>query len=130
MTARMNTEAKEVLVVDDDSVVLKSCKRIIESEHETWNITTATSVKEAYQALSKNSFSLLIIDVMMPAEDGCELIKQAKQWDPKVPVLAMSGYPTAEVTKRCTEKGADLFIPKPFTPDELIKAIESLVTGG
>ena len=126
----MENEEIELLVVDDDAVVLKSCIRIIRSEYENWKVTAVTSVKEAYQCLSKKKFALLIIDIMMPEEDGGELIKHAKQWDPKVPVLAMSGYPTEEIVRRCQENGADLFIPKPFTPDELFDAINTLLHGG
>jgi len=120
----------EILVVDDDAVVLKSCTRILQVSHKDWNITTVSSVKEAYQSLSRTEFSVLIVDIMMPEENGYMLIEKAKSWDPKVLILAMSGYPTAEIIKKSKESGAEDFIPKPFNPDELTEAVEKLIQGG
>jgi CheY-like chemotaxis protein len=77
-------------------------------------------------------FDMMIMDVKMPDRDGVFLLESItekwplKTW-PKLPVLVMSGYPTPETIQSLIEKGAREFIPKPFTPDELLRAVNKLL---
>lgn len=119
----------KVLVVDDDSVVLLSCKRILERERKSWKVTTVSSSKEAFGKLESETFNLFLVDIMMPGDSGYDFIKKVKSSNPDIPVLAMSGYPTSDVMSQCRECGAESFIPKPFKPEELLQAIHSIVQG-
>jgi DNA-binding NarL/FixJ family response regulator len=119
----------KVLIVDDDPVVLLSCKRILEREMKTWAVSTASSPNEAFQILEGENFDFFLVDIMMPGYSGYDFIKDVKIMKPETPVLAMSGYPTADVISQCREYGAESFIPKPFKPEELLEAILSIVQG-
>ncbi len=110
-----------ILVVDDDRVVLSSCRRILEAEGYSTRVTS--NVKEALAALESGNFDLLLADVIMPEYDGIYLIGNVKQKWPDLPILVMSGYPTPETISSGRRLGATHFIAKPFTPDELIEAV-------
>jgi DNA-binding NtrC family response regulator len=113
---------KSILIVDDDRIVLDSCKRILEAEGYATALTS--SAKEALQALEKKNFDLLLVDVIMPEYDGMYLIGNVKERRPDLPILVMSGYPTPETISSGMRMGATHFIAKPFTPDELIDAVD------
>lgn len=117
----------DILVVDDDPIVLHSCVRILESSG--YNIVTATRVKEAMEILEQQNFSLMLVDIKMPEEDGLALIKKAREKGYPIPILVMSGFPTNETIRSSIESGAHAFISKPFTPDELAEEVKKIVKG-
>ena len=124
---------KKLLVVDDDRIILESCKRILEKEGFT--VVLVTNVSDAIKNLEKSGiFDLMIMDVKMPKMDGVHLLKKiTEKWPrdtwPTLPVLVMSGYPTSETIKTMIENGVKEFIPKPFTPDELLSSVYKLLKG-
>jgi DNA-binding NtrC family response regulator len=124
-------KCKKLLVVDDDRIVLESCKRILETEGFT--VVLVTSAYDAINKLEKSGiFDLMIMDVKMPKKDGVYLLKKIiEKWPPEkwptLPVLVMSGYPTSETIKILIENGVKEFIPKPFTPDELLSSVYKLL---
>ena len=117
----------KVLVVDDDPVVLKSCQRVL--TEEGFELALASSAAGALVRLKEGCFDLLLADIKMPEKDGLFLMEQARQQCPDIPVLVMSGYPTPDTISRSAALGATDFIAKPFTPDELIEAIHSVMGG-
>lgn len=119
---------KQILVVDDDPVVLASCQRILESEGYATCLTS--SVQEALQTLEEKKFDLLLVDVIMPEYDGMYLIGNVREKRQGLPILVMSGYPTPETISSGRQLGATRFIAKPFTPEELIQAVEKALAGG
>ncbi len=114
-----------VLVVDDDPIVLASCRRVLEAEGFT--VATAASVKEGVAAAIEQGFGLVIADIKMPEVDGLELIRKVRGWRKPIPVIAMSGYPTSETVLSSLAGGAFVFLPKPFTPEELLAALRVVV---
>ena len=117
----------QILVVDDDPVVLESCERVL--SEEGFELALASSTVEALVRLKEGCFDILLIDIKMPEKDGLFLMEQARQRCPDIPVLVMSGYPTPNTISRSTALGAKDFLAKPFTPDELIEAIHSVMGG-
>jgi DNA-binding response OmpR family regulator len=111
----------KVLIVDDDPIVLASCRRILEAEG--FAVAAAASVAEALAAMNEREFDLLVVDVKMPERDGLQLVARVKESPVPVPVIVMSGYPTSETVLASLEGGAFAFIPKPFTPDEFLASV-------
>ena len=111
----------KILVVDDDAIVVKSCRRILEAED--FEVFTCTSADEALEKIKYYDFDLLLMDVKMPKHDGLFLMREVKKNWPDIPIIVMSGYPTPETVADVLKLGATHFIPKPFRPDELIKSI-------
>jgi DNA-binding NtrC family response regulator len=111
----------KILVVDDDAIVIKSCRRILEAEG--FEVSSVPSADKALEALKSYDFDLLLIDVKMPKHDGMYLMREIKKNWPEIPIIIMSGYPTPETIAEVLKLGATLFIPKPFKPDELVKSV-------
>jgi len=110
-----------ILVVDDDAIVIKSCRRILEAEG--FEVTTVPSADEALEKIKNYDFDLLLMDVKMPKHDGIFLMREIKKNWPDIPIIVMSGYPTPETIADVLKLGAIQFIPKPFRPDEFMKSI-------
>ena len=114
-----------ILVVDDDPIVLASCKRVLETEG--YAVFTASSVPEAVTALAEREYVLLLADIKMPEYDGYHLLGSVKKEHPSLPVIVMSGFPTGEIVSASLAGGALSFVPKPFTPEELLEAVRAAI---
>lgn len=112
---------RKILVVDDDSIVLDSCQRVLADEG--FEVSLAYNADGALKTMEGEDFALLLIDVKMPKRDGLYLMGEIKKKWPKTPIIAMSGYPTPETIADGVRMGAAKFIPKPFTPDELLRSV-------
>ena len=109
------------LVVDDDSIVLASCRRVLEPAG--WSVATAANVPEALAALEREPFTLVLADLKMPVYDGLHLLAEVRRRWPTLPVIVMSGYSTGDTEEQSRQRGALAFVPKPFTPEELLAAV-------
>lgn len=109
------------LVVDDDRIVLHSCERVLSAEG--FDVRVATSARGAMQALEARVPDVMIVDVKMPELDGMWLTREIGEKCPGVPVIVSSGYAVPEVAQQGLALGAADFLPKPFTPDELIASV-------
>jgi DNA-binding NtrC family response regulator len=115
----------KILVVDDDAIVIKSCRRILEAEG--FEVTTVPSADEALEKIKYYDFNLLLMDVKMPKHDGLFLMREIKKHWPDIPIIVMSGYPTPQTIADVLKLGATQFIPKPFRPDELTKSVRQVL---
>lgn len=114
-----------ILVIDDEGIVLESCRRVLEPEG--YELQLATSADEALRAVEKNPPALLLLDLKMPVHDGFYLMNELKKRGKEIPVIVMSGYSTDETIKETDRMGAIRFLPKPFTPDELIQTVREAI---
>ena len=115
----------KILVVDDDAIVIRSCKRILEAEG--FEVSAVPSADSALETMKTSDFDLLLIDVKMPKRDGMYLMREIKKNWSEIPTIIMSGYPTPETIAEVLGLGANLFIPKPFRPDELVKSVRQVL---
>ena len=115
----------KILVIDDEPIVLNSCRRVLKSEG--FDVNIVPSADEALKAMKKEGFDLLLVDVKMPKHDGMYLMQKVKEKWPDVPIIVMSGYPTPDTITDGAKMGAAAFIAKPFTPDELLETIRQVI---
>ncbi len=115
----------KILVVDDETVVLESCKKILNSEG--LEVALMSSVDDALAALDKENFSLLLVDIKMPKRDGLCLMEILRKRENTIPIIVMSGYSTDETINEAKQMGANAFIAKPFTPEELLGAVRKAI---
>lgn len=85
-----------------------------------------SDLASARVALGKGSPDLLLVDLMLPDGNGIELVRWARDQQPPVPVVIMTGLGDEEHVVRGLEEGADLYIKKPFTARELLAHLEAL----
>ena len=115
----------KILVVDDEDIVLESCQAVFELEG--FEVVLVSSADKALEAMKKENFALLLIDVKMPKKDGMYLMRKVKgQW-PDIPIIAMSGYYTTQTIREAMKMGAATFIAKPFEPDELVEIVRQVI---
>jgi two-component system, sensor histidine kinase and response regulator len=101
-----------LLIVDDEESQMKAlCETLCEEGYQT---TGFTSAKEALEALGKQSFDLVLTDLMMPEMSGIALLEAATQRDPELVGIVMTGQGTIETAVQAMKTGALDYILKPF----------------
>jgi two-component system phosphate regulon response regulator OmpR len=120
-------DAPHLLVFDDDTRIRNLLKQYL--TENGFRITVAGNAGDARRQLAGLDFDLLIIDVMMPGENGVELTKSLRA-EKSVPILMLTAL--SETDSRITglEAGADDYLPKPFDPRELILRINNILRRG
>ena len=117
--------ARKMLVIDDDPMVLSSCLRIFESEG--FHVVTSTSPEEGLSLVLDTYFDVVLCDWMMPGLDGMDVITELDETSPGSAVVMISGYPSIERATEAMKRGAMDYVAKPFTPDEIIKAVDEAI---
>ena len=116
---------KHLLLVDDDPNLVLLVKDYL--EHHGYDVTTAENGKEALEVLTSQIPDMIICDVMMPEMDGYALIEKVRQdartsW---VPVMFLSAKGQSQDKIKGLYTGADVYMVKPFEPEELVAQVES-----
>lgn len=113
--------SSRILVVDDERGVVRSCVRIL--QRQGFTVTGVSESETVPELLRQETFDLLLTDIRMPKLDGLQLLKIAKEIDPHLTVVLITGYGTMEDAIKAIRLGAQGFIMKPFEPDDLISAV-------
>lgn len=113
-----------LLIVDDDERIRTLLQKFL--MRNGFLVTTARSADHARRILSGLDFDLIVLDVMMPGEDGMELTRSLRETNP-VPILLLTAK--GDTTNRIEglEAGADDYLPKPFEPKELLLRINAIL---
>lgn len=111
-----------ILIVDDESVVCKSCEKILKPKGH--DVDSALSGQEALDKIEKKRYEVVITDLKMPGIDGMKLLNIVKERYEKVDVIMITGYASIDTSVEAMKLGAFDYIPKPFTPDELRNVTE------
>jgi len=116
---------REILVVDDEKDLRTMIRSIFESAGYT-QITTAASGQEALAVMAKKIPGIIILDVMMPDMDGFQVLQKIREKN-NVPVLMLTAKSDEEDKVSGLRLGADDYLTKPFSINELMARIHSLV---
>ena len=113
-----------ILIVDDDAEIRDLLSRFL-SKHD-FRVTTAKDGREMRQALQDWSFDLVVLDLMMPGEDGLSLCRYVRS-ESKMPIIMLTAM--GEEVDRIIglEVGADDYMAKPFNPRELAARIKAVL---
>lgn len=122
----MGTAAK-IMVVDDEKQICQNVEKILSKND--YEVIRATSAKEALEKMAKDSFSLLISDIVMPEMNGLEFLKLVKKEWPLTKAVMMTAYASTDTAVKAIRLGALDYLSKPFTPDELRSTVELALSG-
>ncbi len=122
----MEARAK-VLVVDDEQVICKNVEKILKGND--FEVTRAMNTDDALERLTRETFSLLISDIVMPGRNGLELLKSAKKQWPETKALMMTAYASTDTAVKAIRLGALDYIAKPFTPEDLRTKVSKALSG-
>lgn len=114
------TNKARILVVDDEEVVRLAHLRTLSSEH--CKVVAVWNGAQALQAMDREAYDLVLLDLRMPGMDGLSVLKAIKQNWPESEVIVITGYPEIESAKQATRLGAYDYLAKPVGPDEVISA--------
>ena len=120
----MEKNKKHILIVDDDDRIRNLLKDYL--SENGYIVSTAESANQAKERLQYIKFDIIILDVMMPAQDGYDLTKEIKK-QIKVPVILLTAKGEVENRIKGLELGADDYIGKPFEPKELLLRIKNII---
>lgn len=115
-------EQKKILVVDDSPGTIEVLKRNLNSKG--YRVLTASNVPEAIATLSEFPVDLVITDFKMPAVTGLELVRHVRSTLRDTEVIMITGYATVGGAVQAVKSGADEYLAKPFTDEELFSAVE------
>jgi len=132
LAKEINLHSVSVLVAEDNAINQKLVRLVLEKRGH--RVTIVNNGQEALQAVEKDSYDVLLIDVQMPVMDGLEATRAIRRLEKKtgqhLPIIALTACAMNSDQERCLAAGADDYIAKPLDADELIGKIEKLAGAG
>ena len=114
-----------LLIVDDDERIRSLLQQfLVQSDYL---VSTAEDAEQARTLLSAIEFDLIILDVMMPGQDGISFTAELRTLQNKTPILLLTARGETEDRIKGLEAGADDYLPKPFEPKELLLRINAIL---
>ncbi|HNR51214.1 MAG: Response regulator UvrY [Deltaproteobacteria bacterium ADurb.BinA179] len=120
----------KVLIADDHPIVRTGLKQIIAEEPDIKIIGEASDGNEVLEFLRKEPCDLVLLDLAMPKRSGLEIISEIRQIRPNTAILVLSIYPEDQYAVRALRAGASGYLTKASAPNELIKAMRKVLSGG
>ncbi len=111
------TELKTILIADDDKAIRTVLSRAL--GQEGYDVRLASNAATLWRWVADGEGDLVITDVMMPDENGLDMLIRIKKIRPDLPVVVMSAQNTLMTAVKAAERGAYEYLPKPFDLDEL-----------
>ncbi len=118
----MNAETPRILVVDDESQILRALKVVL--REAGFEVVLAETAQEALDRASVRPPQAAIVDLVLPDGDGIELTRRLREWS-EMPILVLSAVGEEEQKVRALEAGADDYITKPFGARELVARLQA-----
>ena len=120
----MENNKNHILIVDDDDRIRDLLKDYL--SENSYIVSTAENADQAKEKLKYFKFDIIILDVMMPGQNGYELTKDIKK-SIKVPIILLTAKGEVENRIKGLELGADDYLGKPFEPKELLLRIKNII---
>ncbi|MBW1677446.1 MAG: response regulator [Deltaproteobacteria bacterium] len=114
---------KKALVIDDEQVVLDSVTKILTDEN--YEVDVSLSGRKGLEDAIQRDYDIVLTDIRMPDIGGMRVLRDIRRAKPSLPVVMITGYASIESSVQAMKLGAADYIEKPFTPDQLLKAVAS-----
>jgi len=119
-----------ILIADDHAVVRRGLRQTVSEEHDMTVVGEASNAQELLGLVRKQPCDVVVLDISMPGRSGLEALKELRQACPRLPVLVLSMHSEDQYAMRALRIGAAGYLTKETAPEELVKAIRKVVTGG
>ena len=117
-------EQRKILIIDDEDVICKACKMVLSERGFLCDYSQLG--KQGLEKVLNNPYTMLLLDMKLKDMDGMEILKEVKKQKPNLCVIVHTGYSTVENTVRAMKLGANDYLSKPFTDDQLLAALEGV----
>ncbi len=114
-----------ILVIEDEQKIINFIKKGLEAEYYT--VDYAMNGEEGFFKALNEGYDLILLDIMLPKMNGFELTKKIREKDIKTPILMLTARDTIEDKVKGLDAGADDYLPKPFSFDELLARTRALL---
>jgi DNA-binding NtrC family response regulator len=118
-------EKNKALVIDDEQIVLDSVSKILKDEN--YEVDVSLSGREGLNQAIQKEYDIVLTDIRMPDIGGMRVLRDVKRSKPSLPVVIITGYASVKSAVQAMKLGAADYIEKPFTPDQLLKAVASVL---
>ena len=119
-----------VLIADDHPVVRLGLKLILEKEADISVSNQARTAREALELVDNMDFDIVLLDISLPDRNGLEVLHQLKNEHPEIHVLVISMHSEDLYAVRVLKEGASGYLSKDSAPEELVKAVRKVLSGG
>ena len=119
-----------ILITDDHPLIRQRIRFILEESGDPGLIEEASSGQEMMAKISEHDFDVVLLDISLPGKSGLELLKDLREINPDIKVLIVSIYPAEQYGFMAKKLGASGYVTKSHVPDELLTAIQTVVSGG
>jgi DNA-binding NtrC family response regulator len=116
-----------ILVVDDEAEIREGLEALLASEG--FQVVLAAAGEEGLRKLEEQPFDLLLLDVSLPDRNGLEMLRDIRQRDPNLSIILITAYGSIDMARAAFKSGAQDYITKPWSNDELIAQISLAVEG-
>lgn len=118
---------RSMLIVEDEDSLREILKEFFGSRG--YEVVAVASGEEALEVISDRKFQIGLFDLKLPGMDGIELARRARENDPDMLVLIITGYPSEDSVREAAESGVYGYIVKPFRLEEIGKIVEQAMEG-
>jgi two-component system invasion response regulator UvrY len=118
------------LIADDHAVVRQGLRQILLETSDMVVTGEAANGPEALERARAGGYDVIVLDITMPGRSGFEVLKELRLEDPALPVLVLSMHSEEQFAVRLLKAGASGYLNKESAPEELVKAIRKIVSGG
>ncbi|MBI5769922.1 MAG: response regulator transcription factor [Verrucomicrobia bacterium] len=125
----MNAPATKVVIIDDHPLFTNVLKDVLAEDSEYAVVGVAQRADDALEVCAKTEPNLVLVDIMMPGVSGLELLVRLREVHRDTLLVAVSGLTTKEAIHMALSMGANAFIPKTTSIEELLRALKSLRAG-
>ncbi|MBU2978307.1 two-component system response regulator OmpR [Alteromonas sp. C1M14] len=121
----MSQETSKILVVDDDMRLRSLLERYL--VEQGFQVRSAANSEQMDRHLERENFHLIVLDLMLPGEDGLSICRRLRQSDNDVPIIMLTAKGDEVDRIIGLEMGADDYLPKPFNPRELLARAKAVL---
>ena len=119
-----------VLIADDHAIVRKGLRQTIREQAPHIEVDEATNGQEVLSKVQAERWDVLVLDISMPKRRGLDILQEVKHSCPTLPVLVLSVHPEEQYAVRVLRAGAAGYMNKDLALDELVQAIQKVISGG
>src|SRR5262245_41277024 len=114
-----------ILIIEDEKKLVSILKKALKSER--YSVEPAFDGQEGLNKASKNNYSLIILDLMLPKKDGIDVCRELRAKNVHTPIIMLTARETVADRVRGLDVGADDYLVKPFGMNELFARIRALL---
>jgi DNA-binding NtrC family response regulator len=116
-----------ILVIDDEVEIREGLEALLTSE--SFQVTLAETGEAGLKQLEDHPFDLMLLDVSLPDRNGLELLREIRRRDPQLAIILITAYGSIDMARAAFKGGAQDFITKPWSNDELIAQVSLAIEG-